>query len=136
LGAIEFDGSDDFIKMDSEVALGTEFYVPMVVTAVSADSETNATFVGSDNSGGGDRLYLATSVNKLAYRNNSTNHITTLTPSGTAAELVSYSGTSSNFTTSLNGTDDVDAALATSMRAEYIGGGTSFNLDQYGITLS
>jgi hypothetical protein len=128
LGAIEFDGDDDFIKMDSEVTLGTEFYVPMVVTAVSADSEANATFVGSDSSGGGNRLYLATSSNKLAYRNNSTNYITNLIVSATDVELVSYLATSSNFTTSLNGTDDVDAALAGSMGAEYIGGGTDFNL--------
>jgi hypothetical protein len=128
LGEIDFDGSDDFIKMDSEVTLGTEFYVPMVVTAVSADSESNATFMGSDNSGGGDRLYLTTNANLLAYRNNATNYTTSLTPSGTEAELVSYTATSSNMTTSLNGTDDVDAALAGSMGAEYIGGGTGFNL--------
>jgi hypothetical protein len=102
--------------MDSEVTLGTEFYVPMVVTAVSADSETNGTFIGADNSGGGDRFFLATTTNdKLSYRNNGTNFTTNLVVSDTDVELVSYLATSSNFTTSLNGTDDVDAALAGSM---------------------
>jgi hypothetical protein len=129
LGAIEFDGTDDFIKMDSGVTLGTEFYVPMVVTAVSADSETNGTFIGADNSGGGNRFFLATTTNnKLSYRNNNTNFTTNLIVSATDVELASYLATSSNFTTSLNGTDDVDAALAGSMGAEYIGGGTGFNL--------
>ena len=129
LGSVEFDGVDDFIKMDSEVTLGTEFYVPMVVTAVSADSETNGTFIGADNSGGGNRFFLATTTSdKLSYRNNNTNFTTNLIVSATDVELVSYLATSSNFTTSLNGTDDVDAALAGSMGAEYIGGGTDFNL--------
>jgi hypothetical protein len=129
LGAIEFDGTDDFIKMDSEVTLGTEFYVPMVVTAVSADSEINSTFIGADDSGGGNRFFLATTAGgNLSYRNNNINFYSNLIVSATDVELASYLATSSNFTISLNGTDDVDAALAGSMGAEYIGGGTGFNL--------
>jgi hypothetical protein len=89
---------------------------------IAASSETNATILGPQPSGG-DRLYLSTSNNKLAYRNSGTNFNTALNPSGTEVELVSYTSTLSNITVSLNGTDAVNAALTASMGAEYIGGG-------------
>ena len=131
LGEIDFDGSDDFMQMESLVTLGTEFYLGMVVQPIAGESETNATFLGAARFGGGDRFYLLTNDNKLSYRNNGTNSTTTLTPSGTEAELVSYTATASNITTALNGTEDVDAALAASMGAEYIGGGTGFNISAH-----
>jgi hypothetical protein len=83
-GGLKFDGDDDFMLMDSSVALGTEFYVPMVVTAVAADSENNSTFIGDSFHGGSDRLFLETTENALNYRNDNTNfyhpHLTQVEP--------------------------------------------------------
>ena len=119
---LKFDGSDDFIQIDTEITLGTEFFVAGVMILNASGSQTNATILGAQ-AGGGDRFFLSTSDNKLKYRNNATNFATTLSPSASSNNLILYNATSSSMTTSLNGVDDVDSALAVGMAAEYIGGG-------------
>jgi hypothetical protein len=119
---LKFDGSDDFIKINTEITLGTEFFVAGVMILDASGSQTNATILGPQPAGG-ERFFLSTSDNKLEYRNNATNFVTTLSPSASSNNLISYTSTSSSMTTSLNGVDDVDSALATGMAAEYIGGG-------------